>query len=92
MCCKETVNSVIKASVVLHNFIRIQGGLFSQGAENYAVNQSSYHISAQLIKHRDNLKIFYFRICSRQPRLAPSLFAVASISHLLQLCALQGPG
>jgi hypothetical protein len=45
MCCKkETVNSVIKASVVLHNFIRTQQGLFGKESENYAVNQSSHHI------------------------------------------------
>jgi hypothetical protein len=43
MCCKEeTVNSVIRASVVCHNFIRIREGLFCEGAENYAVNQSSH--------------------------------------------------
>jgi hypothetical protein len=36
------VNSVIKASVVLQHFIRIREGLFCEGAENYAVNQSSY--------------------------------------------------
>jgi hypothetical protein len=45
MCCKEeTVNSVIKASVALENFIRSREGLFCNGAENYAVNQSSHHI------------------------------------------------
>jgi hypothetical protein len=42
--CKETVNSIINASVVLHSFIRTQEGLFCEGAENYAVNQSSHHI------------------------------------------------
>jgi hypothetical protein len=45
MCCKEeTVNSVIKASVVLHNFIRTREGLFCEEAENYAVSQSGHHI------------------------------------------------
>jgi hypothetical protein len=45
MCCKEeTVNSVIKASVVLHNFIRTREGLFCEGAKNYSANQSSHHI------------------------------------------------
>jgi hypothetical protein len=45
MCCKEeTVNSVIKASVVLHTFISTREGLFCEEAENYAVNQSSHHI------------------------------------------------
>jgi hypothetical protein len=45
MCCKEeTVNSVFKASVVLHNFIRTQEGLFCKGPDNYAGNQSSHHI------------------------------------------------
>jgi hypothetical protein len=40
ICCKEeTVNSIIKASVVLHNFIRAWEGLFCEGAENYTVNQ-----------------------------------------------------
>jgi hypothetical protein len=44
ICCKqETVNSVGKAYVILHNFIRIQKGLFCED-ENYAVNQSSHHI------------------------------------------------
>jgi hypothetical protein len=38
------LNSVIKASVALHNFIRTREGLFCEGAENYAVNQSSHHI------------------------------------------------
>jgi hypothetical protein len=46
MCCKaETVNPVIKASVVLHNVIRTRGGRFCEGAENYAINQLSHHIS-----------------------------------------------
>jgi hypothetical protein len=36
-CKEETVNSIIKASV-LHNFIRTCEGLFCEGAENYAVN------------------------------------------------------
>jgi hypothetical protein len=40
---EETVNSVIKASVV-HNFIRTQKGLFCEGGENFAVNKSSHHI------------------------------------------------
>lgn len=45
MCCKEeTVNSVIKASVVLHNLIIIREGIFCEGAENYALNQSSHHV------------------------------------------------
>jgi hypothetical protein len=44
ICCKETVNSVVKASVVLHNFIRTREGLFCEGGENFAVSQSSYHI------------------------------------------------
>jgi hypothetical protein len=45
MCCiDETVKSVIKSSIVLHNFIRTQEGLFCEGAENYAVNQSCHHI------------------------------------------------
>jgi hypothetical protein len=40
MCCKEeTVNLVMKESVVLRNFIRTR-----EGAENYAVSQSSHHI------------------------------------------------
>jgi hypothetical protein len=41
ICCKEeTVNSVVKASVVLHNFVRIREGLaFYERAENYAVNE-----------------------------------------------------
>jgi hypothetical protein len=30
LCCKETVNSIVKASVVLHNFIRTQEGLFCE--------------------------------------------------------------
>jgi hypothetical protein len=38
------VNSIIKASVVLHNFIRTREGLFCEGGENFAVNQSSHHI------------------------------------------------
>jgi hypothetical protein len=43
MCCKEkTVNSLIRASVVLHNFIRTREGLFCEEAENYVVNQSSH--------------------------------------------------
>jgi hypothetical protein len=45
ICCKEeTVNSIIKASVVLHNFIRTRELLFCEDAENYAVNQPSHHI------------------------------------------------
>jgi hypothetical protein len=45
ICCKEeTVNSVFKASVVLHNFIRTREGLFCDEAENQAVNQSSHQI------------------------------------------------
>jgi hypothetical protein len=45
LCCKEeTVNSIVKASVVLRNFIRTQEGLFCEGCENYAVNQSNHHI------------------------------------------------
>jgi hypothetical protein len=45
ICCKkETVNSIIKASVVLHNFIRTREGLFCEGAENHAANHSSHHI------------------------------------------------
>jgi hypothetical protein len=44
ICCKEeTVNSIVKASV-LPNLIRTHKGLFCEGAENYAVNQSSHHI------------------------------------------------
>jgi hypothetical protein len=43
-CKEETVNSVIKASVVLYNFIRTREGLFCEGAENYALNQSGHHI------------------------------------------------
>jgi hypothetical protein len=40
ICCKEeTANSIIKASVVLHNFIRTWEGPFCEGAENYAMNQ-----------------------------------------------------
>jgi hypothetical protein len=35
---------IIKAHVVLNNFIRTREGLFCEGAENYAVNQSSHHI------------------------------------------------
>jgi hypothetical protein len=45
ICCKEkTVNSIVKASVVLHNFIRTRKGLFCEEGENFAVNQSSHHI------------------------------------------------
>jgi hypothetical protein len=45
ICCKEdTVNSVVKASVVLHNFIRTQEGSFGEGTQNYTINQSSHHI------------------------------------------------
>jgi hypothetical protein len=45
MCCKEgAVNSAIKASLVLHNFITTWEGLFCEEAEKYAVNQSSHHI------------------------------------------------
>jgi hypothetical protein len=45
MYCKdEIVNSVIKASVILHNIIRTWEGLFCEGAENYAANQSCHHI------------------------------------------------
>jgi hypothetical protein len=34
ICCKEeTVNSVIRASVVPHNFVRIRERLFCEGAE-----------------------------------------------------------
>jgi hypothetical protein len=43
ICCKETVNSIVKASVVLHNFIRTQEGMFC-GGEKFTVNQSSHHI------------------------------------------------
>jgi hypothetical protein len=32
---------IVKASVVLHNFIRTREGLFFEGAENYAVNESN---------------------------------------------------
>jgi hypothetical protein len=35
---------IIKASVVLHNFVRNREWLFCEGAENYAVNLSSHHI------------------------------------------------
>jgi hypothetical protein len=38
------VNSIIKASVALQNFIRTWEGLFCEGAENHAANQSSHHI------------------------------------------------
>jgi hypothetical protein len=38
------VNSVVKASVVLYSFIRTREGLFCEGGENFAVNQSSHHI------------------------------------------------
>jgi hypothetical protein len=38
------VNLIVKAFVVLHNCIRNQEGLFCEGAENYALNQSSHHI------------------------------------------------
>jgi hypothetical protein len=63
-CKEETVNSIIKASVVLHNFIRTREGLFFEGRANFAVNQSSHHIlneeydgrqrlsRAQLLQHR----------------------------------------
>jgi hypothetical protein len=45
ICYKEEmVNSIIKASVVLHNYIRTWDGLFCEGAKNYAVNQPSHHI------------------------------------------------
>jgi hypothetical protein len=39
---EETGNSIIEASLVLHNFIRTQEWLLCEGAKNYAVNQSSY--------------------------------------------------
>jgi hypothetical protein len=38
------VDSVIIASVVSYKFIRTPEGLFCEGAENYAVKQSSRHI------------------------------------------------
>jgi hypothetical protein len=38
------VNSIIRAYVVLQNFLRTWEGLFCEGAENHAVNQSSHHI------------------------------------------------
>jgi hypothetical protein len=45
ICCKkETVNSIVKASVALHNFIRTWEGLFCEGAQNYTINQSIHHI------------------------------------------------
>jgi hypothetical protein len=37
------VNSVVKASVVLHNFITTQEGPFCEGAQNYTIDQSSHH-------------------------------------------------
>jgi hypothetical protein len=61
------VNSVIKASIVLHNFIKTQAGLFCEGAENYAVNQSSHHIL-----NGDNIKARKQRL-SRAPRLRNQL-------------------
>jgi hypothetical protein len=38
------VNPVIKVSIFLHSFITTWEGLFCEGAEKYAVNQSSHHI------------------------------------------------
>jgi hypothetical protein len=37
-CKEETLNSIIKATVVLCNFIIPREGLFFEGAGNYAVN------------------------------------------------------
>jgi hypothetical protein len=37
--------SIIKISVVLHNFNRPREGLFCEGAENYAVDKKNHHIS-----------------------------------------------
>jgi hypothetical protein len=44
MLQRKKLNSIIKASVVLQNFIRTREGLFCEGVENFAVNQSSHHI------------------------------------------------
>jgi hypothetical protein len=48
VCCKqETVNSIVKSSVVLHNFIRIWEGLLYETGERSAVNQSDTRILNQ---------------------------------------------
>jgi hypothetical protein len=44
MLQKETVNSIIKASVISNDLIRTWEGLFCEEAENYRVNQSGHHI------------------------------------------------
>jgi hypothetical protein len=45
ICCKEeTESSLVKASVVLHNFGRTQEGLFYEGTKNYAVNQVIFYM------------------------------------------------
>ncbi|PNF42334.1 hypothetical protein B7P43_G03679 [Cryptotermes secundus] len=41
-CKEETVNSIIKASVVFYNFTGTREGLVCEGAKNYAVNHSSH--------------------------------------------------
>jgi hypothetical protein len=41
---KKKLSSIVKAFVVLHRFIRSWEGLFCEGGEYYAVNQSSHHI------------------------------------------------
>jgi hypothetical protein len=38
------VKSIIKASVVLYNFVTTWEGLFCEGTQKYAANQSSHHI------------------------------------------------
>jgi hypothetical protein len=40
ICCKEeTAISIVKASVVLRNFIRIRDGVFCEVGESFAVSQ-----------------------------------------------------
>ncbi|KAJ8952676.1 hypothetical protein NQ318_020991 [Aromia moschata] len=70
ICCKEeTINSVIKAACVLHNFIRIKQGIFTQPTETIADRQDQVHIpiepmpQPQIIRNHSEAQNIRERLC-----------------------------
>ncbi|KAJ8939618.1 hypothetical protein NQ318_012341 [Aromia moschata] len=66
---EETINSVIKAACVLHNFIRIKQGIFTQPTETIADRQDQVHIpiepmpQPQIIRNHSEAQNIRERLC-----------------------------